>query len=407
LEHQLSRFKIWSRSMGAHKTGAGSLDYRLRDATHIRDQVLSLIQDLIDLIKDASAIISGEMTPWDELEDELEDDLVDDEEEPDADSPQTELEQITGDVADVVNCLIRLNADIWSPAPHERFIEGASVDTSFYEPFDTRHVYSKFPDIAPWLADRLGKAISRRRHYFRHREALHAKISPGLERINNPEPSDGQTGFPVARLDTDDQAGVPRPEIVLADRNSDASVSQTARASSMMDSDRLRIPPPPNEAQQGPFQCPYCYMMIKAPSMAAWKRHVYLDLKPYTCLAEDCITPQREFANRREWMEHVQRNHWIVYECPYGCKTKMCSPAECKSHLKAHQGGHLGQNAELDAFVKLSEQPVDVANGLPCQLCQHVSYSIREYGRHVGQHQEQLALFALPSGGYSDDENDE
>lgn len=48
-------------------------------------------------------------------------------------------------------------------------------------------------------------------------------------------------------------------------------------------------------------------------------------------------------------------------------------------------------------MVKLSEQPVDFEQGLQCQLCPLVLHSVQQYQRHVGRHQEQLALFALPS----------
>jgi hypothetical protein len=44
---QLARFKLWSASLGAHRaTGNRALEYRLRDASSIKNQVLSLLQDL-------------------------------------------------------------------------------------------------------------------------------------------------------------------------------------------------------------------------------------------------------------------------------------------------------------------------------------------------------------------------
>jgi hypothetical protein len=47
--------------------------------------------------------------------------------------------------------------------------------------------------------------------------------------------------------------------------------------------------------------------------------------------------------------------------------------------------------------VKLSEQPVDIQQGVSCPLCHETLRSAQQYQRHVGRHQEQLSLFALPS----------
>lgn len=46
------RFRIWSGNIGAHRGGRSSLDYRLRDASHIRQRVISLLQDLTETLQD-------------------------------------------------------------------------------------------------------------------------------------------------------------------------------------------------------------------------------------------------------------------------------------------------------------------------------------------------------------------
>ena len=43
----LSRFKLWAGSLGAHRpSGAKSLEYKLRDASSIRNHIVSLLRDL-------------------------------------------------------------------------------------------------------------------------------------------------------------------------------------------------------------------------------------------------------------------------------------------------------------------------------------------------------------------------
>lgn len=275
LQDEHSRFKVWAGNLGAHKTGTGSLDYRLRDASRIRSQIISLLEELCDLLQQATAIASGEKIPWDQLEDE--DPLEDD----DTDSPGTELGQIAIEgVADVVDCLLRLSRTIRNPAPHDRYAKSQTAETSHFEPFDIQHVQSKFPTIELWLAERLGKGISRRRQYLRYRESHHSKLSHGLD---DPEDTNGECNETIASsipLHLKDNVVATT---ILEDDRSDAGASQTSYAStSMGDPEALRIPPLPEEAHRGPFQCCFCYMIIVAATRAAWKYVLLFSAQPLT-----------------------------------------------------------------------------------------------------------------------------
>jgi hypothetical protein len=45
----LARLKLWAANLGAHRpSGTRSLEYRLRDASSIRNHVVSLLQDLCE-----------------------------------------------------------------------------------------------------------------------------------------------------------------------------------------------------------------------------------------------------------------------------------------------------------------------------------------------------------------------
>ena len=269
IRDEQTRFKVWAGNLGAHKTGTGSLDYRLRDASPIKDQVIGLLEDLCSLLDQAAAIASGEKTPWDQLDDE---EPADD---PDDSSPTTELGQIVVEgVADVVDCLLRLSTTIRNPAPHDRFVTTHSADASHFEPYDIQHVRSKFPQIEPWLADRLGRATSRRRQYLRYRESHHAKLSQGLQ-VDGPDyvassKCDETIASSIPSHMKDKMESISRPAILEDDR-SDTGVSQTSYATSMADSGALAIPPLPEEAHAGPFQCPFCFTIIEPTDRAAWK----------------------------------------------------------------------------------------------------------------------------------------
>ena len=94
-------------------------------------------------------------------------------------------------------------------------------------------------------------------------------------------------------------------------------------------------------------------------------------------------------------MNHVKQNHWNLYRCPSLCDLKFPSISECKDHVvQSHPD--VGTPTEIDALIKLSAQPLDIRAGLPCPLCGETLNSDRKYQHHVGRHQEQLALFALP-----------
>jgi len=47
ISDQQSKFKIWAGNIGAHRTGRSSLDYRLRDSSHLHTQVMRILDDLV------------------------------------------------------------------------------------------------------------------------------------------------------------------------------------------------------------------------------------------------------------------------------------------------------------------------------------------------------------------------
>ena len=48
-------------------------------------------------------------------------------------------------------------------------------------------------------------------------------------------------------------------------------------------------------------------------------------------------------------------------------------------------------------MIDLNSVPTNMENGISCPLCKETLNSVKAYQRHTGRHQEQLALFALPS----------
>lgn len=51
VESYLERFKLWAGNLGAHSfSGTCSLEYRLRDASSLRTHLVSLLEDLNNLV---------------------------------------------------------------------------------------------------------------------------------------------------------------------------------------------------------------------------------------------------------------------------------------------------------------------------------------------------------------------
>jgi hypothetical protein len=267
LRDEQTRFKVWSGNIGAHRTGASSLDYRLRDSSNIREQVVRLLQDLIELLRDAVAIITEEEPSWDQLDND--EGITSSDNSHPIDGSDTELVQISIDVKDVVNCLLRLSVAIRNPAPHDRFLKSHSTDTSHFEEFDIQYVCDKFESIDLTLSKRLGKAISRRRQFFKYRLEHRNKLSAGLqqqqeevETVASSLPEYLKNNAVVSRAFQAHGTG---------DHLSDTELSTTSYATSLADRERCRVPPLPEEAHNGVFECPFCYMIIDVVDRTSWK----------------------------------------------------------------------------------------------------------------------------------------
>lgn len=59
VQDEEARFKVWCGNIGAHQDGRRSLEYRLRDASHIRKQVIKLLSNLAESLEDGETLIPG------------------------------------------------------------------------------------------------------------------------------------------------------------------------------------------------------------------------------------------------------------------------------------------------------------------------------------------------------------
>ncbi|KAF2126814.1 hypothetical protein P153DRAFT_70755 [Dothidotthia symphoricarpi CBS 119687] len=416
---EVGRFRLWCGNIGAHRSGRSSLDHRLREASHIRDQVLELLRDLITVLQEATDIITGERVSWEDLSDS-ESDLSEDGHEPEQDRSTTELGQLVSNVAEINTCLMRLSMAIRNPAPHDQFNNSSQIDVAHYESFDIEHVRGKFPDASEHLIDRLGKAISRRRQYLRYRQEHRERLAYDLEEQPQEIAIKYRTTVtaPSTKIKSTVASSIP---IVVKASNSvielshnhfyEDVLSQTSYASSANDSIRLRPPQLPTDGQDGdPFECPLCFRFTSVRQVTAWHKHVYRDLQPYICTFEACEIPDRMYESRHEWFNHELQAHRTWWECIEGCNQPFQSPDSFREHTW-HEHTDLASEERISDLMRSCERKAQVETEVDCALCQQKLPSLNQLCRHLAKHHEELSLFALPSHmkedlPVSDDEED-
>ena len=343
---ELGRIRVWAENIGAHQTGQSSLDFRLRDASHISNQITKLLQDLKRSLDAIVEELSEDGTEASEDE-EMSASWVDG-------KSTTELQQLHEEVVNVIDCLYQLSIIIRKPAQHDLLVGSRMGDEAHFELYDKEHVRNLYPRTEEQISQRLGHAITRRRKYLKYRERHHRKLEKGIEEVQGTQRATTESVLSET-IATDFKA----QNIDFEETSSCSGMSQTTYASSLIDGGRVTIPPPPRESVGGkPFECPYCFIVVDIKSTRSWSRHIFKDIRPYVCTFADCSMPDSLYDSRREWYFHEITEH--------------------------HRENYV------------------------CALCKNTLKSSKQYGRHVAHHLEELALFALPriEMDHADDDDD-
>lgn len=354
---ELGRLRIWAANIGAHQSGQSSLDFRLRDSSHIRKQVTKLLNDIFQSLK--------ETKDW--IEDSEDDDVESLSEYSSEDENSiSEAQQRCGSVAILIDCLFQMSILIRKPAQRDARIESTMAEVGAFEPFDRHHVRNKFPRAEEHLVIRLGKANTRRRQYFRYREHHAMKLTQRIdEAVGGLSLGDeGNSAILSNTLAT----SFPDPNIDFDDRVSDSGSSQISFAPTLTSGGAITIPAPPGASRIGTlFECPYCYYFIKIQSEESWNSHVFQDLQPYVCTELDCPSPEKLYATEHEWLHHRETVH---------------------RHQRSLSPG-LGLQSEVHK----------------CQLCGDSHPTEERQARHMARHLQELALFVLPRPDEDSDES--
>ncbi|KAL8877013.1 MAG: hypothetical protein Q9198_004891, partial [Flavoplaca austrocitrina] len=354
---ELGRLRIWAANVGAHQTNQSSLDYRLRDSSHIREQIVKLLDKLMKRLHEAGNAINGEGDDLEDSEVESLDGSISDDE-----GLQTDVYHLQSSVATLITCLFQMSMLVRKPAQHGIRIGSREIDVAAFETFDKNHVRDKYPKAEDFIVSRLGSGLTRRRKYLKYRERHALKLKQGINAVAEVN-DDANSGIELSEtLATDVQDW----NVQSDDNASQSGFSQTSYAPTLKSGGHISIPPRPRSSRGGaPFECPYCYFIIMASSERSWHGHVFQDLQPYVCLEQTCSTPQKLYTTRHEWVHHTNTMH---------------------------------RSEEL--LVAGSDKQ---EKGGSCILCKKPQKTRPQYDRHVARHLQELALFVLPR---NDEESD-
>lgn len=145
---ELGQLRVWAANIGAHQVGQSSLDYRLRDASHIKDQTVKLLERMRQLLDDLKEVMSEDAS-----EDEHEDIHAGDHDWDD--DNVTEIQQIYHNVVKINDHLFKMTMAIRRPARHDQLLGMERSDATSFEPWAQQHVSNKYPHADAFLVNRI------------------------------------------------------------------------------------------------------------------------------------------------------------------------------------------------------------------------------------------------------------
>lgn len=131
------------------------------------------------------------------------------------------------------------------------------------------------------------------------------------------------------------------------------------------------------------------------------RKHLAEDIRPYTCVLDNCPQPEKVYGNRTEWIDHMLHDHpvsryWLCFACPN--PTKFTSDKVFVDHLVSQHGDDIPES-QIPVFVQecAYNAPLSVPG---CPLCpQDRSNADTETGTlldHIAEHIHAFSLNSVP-----------
>ncbi|EHK17604.1 uncharacterized protein TRIVIDRAFT_116979, partial [Trichoderma virens Gv29-8] len=363
----LEKFALWAGSLGALRepTSKLSLEHRLLEAPEIRNQIHKQLDYIIEAIDDAT--------------------------------------------------------------PDKRFERAIhSSKFTFAHTFDVDYVKEKYPKLKAgeqsWLADRLGKAITKRRQFIKYCRDHRARLGLDDENIE----AEGATTMLQSSKATTLQPEKMLSNVMVDDYEDDV-VSILSTSTTTDEISTLALPRLVDLSRDGePFECPICFTLRSISGERSWRYvlHAFHDLKPYSCTVGGAECESLAFQDRDSWFQHELDCH----RSQYACSLCNCELFPERADLRSHILNFHGQFPEhqLQIMEDAGRKCPTSFTAQSCPFCDDWSPAHQEKGkstsqdigpqkisvrgsrfkRHVGAHLEQLAIFAVPRATEDDTGND-
>ncbi|KAF1833831.1 hypothetical protein BDW02DRAFT_648127, partial [Decorospora gaudefroyi] len=394
VHNEFDKYTIWAGNVGAahsRKRYEISLDYRLREASFLREQVSKLLSTLEEKVSTAAGLIRGERKPFEEEQIEESDsevsissDLGVEQEEGATEfedspweissdssngdgsslqhwqahqksdeprvscrspskttarselsvgcSPILELPRLVESIKFTITCLYRL--PIRRPAPLDRIKHKTSIDSAVYQHFDVL-VQPKIAAVseAPPTSSII-EGGSKVTVEDRGSQATPSRLALSQAASSHfTLRSKATTVRPgeLKLLTSKDHMDTLFAPLVAESKSSMAS-SYAGKAI------RIDVPSRPKnddgqELEQ--FECPYCLLTKNVSDDRRWKKHVLEDLQPYVCTYGDCELYDHFFESRDAWFKHEAQQHRTKWSCNVDGHMEYDSEGHFLLHMRA------------------------------------------------------------------------
>ncbi|KAK8032001.1 hypothetical protein PG990_001735 [Apiospora arundinis] len=357
LKRSLDRLKLWAN---AYDVATGGLDSIFNSSRRVRQsisrQLLNISRALTERLL---PLFLEKLRDFDDTEalemhtekiTELIASMIDDRSESSSStdvsncSPDN-IEEITEDLKAETLGLMELDPLIRHPVIETRIERSApGIDLQIWMPYKPYcdKVENRFPRAPDLLVSRLGRAnYTRYLRCQRERDQQSTDISIHGD----------AAGTIVASTFHDSGVG---SSIAM-----DSSDAETVMSYHGGGSQSARVPPLSQDAKAGmPFKCAACGKLVIFKSNSKWKRHLYLDLRPWICLDPTCQSGDQVFESKADWVSHLALEHslspgWAAFECPL-CKEdtgtgRTVITRHLSSHLEELSLGALPSAHEVDS----------------------------------------------------------
>ncbi|KAJ6096822.1 hypothetical protein N7486_007568 [Penicillium sp. IBT 16267x] len=242
---ELGRLRIWAGNTGALLRDQSSLDYRLRDFSHLKNEISRILQRVLQIVRGLSDLLDepeGD-TSEDEASLDLDGEVLDEED------LMTDVEMLHQSLHNAISLLNQLSLETRKPADHDLLLGVNVKDALLFERWAQQHVSRNFPNLDEAIVHRLGAAMTKQRSVLQYRSQ-----KPRL----SGEIDDPKSTLPGREAAGNSQAGgldqLQSPETCTSE------VFETPYpTNAFTDHESVSIPNPPESSTYNClFECPYC-----------------------------------------------------------------------------------------------------------------------------------------------------